>query len=87
MQTVKITMDVKYTPEEARKFLGLLDVQPPQATLMTDLEKRMRSEMDRFSPEGLINTWFSSNFQNAEWLRGVLKSMLDQTGKTGSRSE
>ena len=84
---MKITMDVECTPEEARKFLGLPDVQPLQASLMTELEKRMRSEMDRFSPEGLMNTWFSSNFQNAEWLRGVFKSMLDQTGKTGSRSE
>ena len=87
MQTVKITMDVECTTEEARKFLGLPDVQSLQAALMTELEKRMRSEMDRFSPEGLMNTWFSSNFQNAEWLRGVFKSMLDQTGKTGSRSE
>ena len=87
MQAVKITMDVECTAEEARKFLGLPDVQPLQAVLMAELEKRMRSEMDRFSPEGLMNTWFSASPQNIEWLRGMFKTMLDQTGKTASRSE
>lgn len=75
---MKITMDIECTPEEARKFLGLPDVQPLQAVLMTELEKRVRAEIDRFSPEGLMTAWLSSAPQNTEWLRGLFKGMPDQ---------
>ena len=74
---MKITMDVECTPEEARKFFGLPDVQPLQATMMAELEKRMRAEMERFSPEGLLNTWLSAT-PNVEWMQGLFKSILDQ---------
>jgi hypothetical protein len=77
-------MDVECTPEEARKFFGLPDVQPLQAAMMAELEKRMRAEMERFSPEGLLNTWLSAT-PNVEWVQGHFKGMLDQAGR-GKRS-
>src|SRR5687767_8572522 len=70
---VKISMDIECTPEEARQFLGLPDVQPLQSALLKELEKRMQTEMQRFSPEGLMNAWLSSGPQNAEWLSRVFK--------------
>jgi hypothetical protein len=76
---MKITMDVECTPEEARQFLGLPDVQPLQAAMMAEMETRLRAEMERFSPEGLMNAWFSSG-QNAEWLRGMFKGMPGGSG-------
>ena len=39
---MKIKLDVDCSAEEARAFLGLPDLRPMQATLMADLERRMR---------------------------------------------
>jgi Family of unknown function (DUF6489) len=47
---MKITVKVDCTRLEARKFLGLLDVEPLQASMMAKLEKRISEEMNRFSP-------------------------------------
>ena len=81
---MKISMDIECTPEEARQFLGLPDVQPLQSALLKELEKRMQTEMQRFSPEGLMNAWLSSAPQNAEWLSNVFKGM---TAGPSGRSE
>jgi hypothetical protein len=79
---MKITVDIECTPEEARQFLGLPDVQPLQAAMMVEVEKRMRAEMERFSPEGLMNAWLSSAPQNAQWLRGIFKGVPDATARS-----
>ena len=52
---MKVTVDIDCTPAEARAFFGLPDVQPLQAAVMDRLQERMMSEIDRFSPEALVN--------------------------------
>jgi hypothetical protein len=51
-----------------------------QAAMMTKLEKRMSEEVDRFSTEALMKTWFSLFPQNAEWA----KKMFENLPWTGS---
>ena len=59
-----INIEIECTPAEARSFLGLPDVEPIQAAVMGQLQERMLSEMDRFSPESLLNQWVSAFPQN-----------------------
>ena len=40
---MNVTVNVDCTPEEARTFLGLPDLQPMQAAVMAEMEKRMMS--------------------------------------------
>ena len=56
---MKVTIEVDCTPLEARQFMGLPDVQPIQAAAMAELEKRVRTEMERVSPEGLLRPGLS----------------------------
>ena len=63
---MKVTIEVDCTPLEARQFVGLPDVQPIQAAAMAELQKRVLTEMERVSPEGLIRTWFIDGPQNVE---------------------
>ena len=51
---MKVTMEIDCTPAEARLFFGLPNVEPMQDAVMAQLEKRMLTEMDRFSPEGIM---------------------------------
>jgi len=55
-----INIEIECTPAEARSFLGLPDVEPVQTAVMERLQERMLSEIDKFSPESLINQWVSA---------------------------
>jgi len=69
---MKITIEIDCTPLEARQYFGLPDVQPMQAAMLAEMEKRMMAEAEKFSPEGLMNAWFSGGAQGADWFRDTL---------------
>jgi hypothetical protein len=72
---MKITVDLDCTPVEARQLMGLPDVQPLQAALLAEIEKKMMADLERFSPEGIARAWLSplggEQFSDAigSWLR------------------
>ena len=46
---MRATIDVECTPAEARGCFGVPDFEPMQAAVMERLQKRMLSEIDKFS--------------------------------------
>ena len=70
---MKITVDVDCTPLEARQFMGLPDVEPMQKAAMAEIQKRMMTELERFSPEALFKAWLPIAGMNAEWLQEFFK--------------
>ena len=83
---MKISVDVDCTPEEARAFLGLPDVQPMQAALMAELEKRMRAGMDQMDPETMIRTWLPVGIQGFEQLQKMFWNQLAGGAKPDSKN-
>ena len=81
---MKVTVDVDCTPEEARQFMGLPDVQPMQAAVMAEMEKRVLAEMDRFSPEAVLKSWMSLIPQNPEQMQAAFMQMFQQ-GSAGGK--
>ena len=81
---MKANFEIDCTPEEARAFFGLPDVQPMQAAVMAEMERRMLVEMDRFSPESLLRSWMSLIPQNSEQMQGAFMRMFQQ-GFGGSK--
>ena len=49
---MKVTVEIDCTPLEARQFFGLPDVQPMQALVMAEVEKKVLAQMETFSPTG-----------------------------------
>ena len=68
---MRATIDVECTPAEARGFFGLPDFEPLQVAVMERLQKRMLSEIDKFSPESLMNQWLSGFPQNVEGMQAM----------------
>ncbi len=66
---MKITIDVDCTPEEARTFLGLPDVQPMQAAMMKTVQERMQQALDSTDPESLMKTWLPIGLGAAEQMQ------------------
>ena len=77
---MKITIDIDCTPEEARNFLGLPDVQPLQAALLSELEKRMRANIEQMDPETMLRTWLPAGLQGLEQMQKLFWSQLAGTG-------
>lgn len=60
---MKIKFDVECTPEEARVFFGLPDVQPMQDRLMDTLEQKIAENIQTLDPEQLVKTWLPLSIQ------------------------
>lgn len=73
---MKITVEVDCTPAEARQFFGLPDVEPMQRAIMAEMEKNVMKEAQRFSPEALMQNWFSGMPQGADWVRDMFTKVL-----------
>lgn len=79
---MKLTMNVECTPEEARAFFGLPDVQPMQDALIKEMQARMMAGMRSMEPEALMRQWLPmqmeafDQFQKLFW-SGMAGGMTD----------
>jgi len=85
---MKVTVNVECTPEEARAFMGLPDVQPMQQALMKELEERLRANIQSMNPEVMVKTWLPASIEGAEQLQKMFWSHMQQTmtGMTNTAS-
>jgi hypothetical protein len=66
---MKVHVDIDCTPEEARTFFGLPDVQPVQAAVMKELENRLMTSMQAMDPETLMKTWVPAGIASMEQMQ------------------
>lgn len=85
---MKVTVNIDCTPEEARSFMGLPDVQPMQQAVMAELEQQMIRNVQAMSPESMVQTWMPAGLQGAESLQkmfwGQLQNMMSGVVETTS---
>ncbi|HKW52844.1 MAG TPA: DUF6489 family protein [Stellaceae bacterium] len=74
---MKVTVNIDCTPAEARAFFGLPDVQPMQASLMKELEDRLRKNIQAMDPETMIKTWLPATLKNFEQMQEMFLAQLD----------
>ena len=63
---MKISIDIDCTPQEARSFLGLPDVEAMQRVLMDKLQERMLGALASTDPEMLMKTWLPAGMAGLE---------------------
>jgi hypothetical protein len=76
---MKVTVNVECTPEEARAFMGLPDVQPMQEALMKQLQDQLSDNISNMKPETMISTWLPASMQGAEQLQKMFWGQVQQT--------
>jgi hypothetical protein len=70
---MKIKINIDCTPEEARTFFGLPDVQPIQRAMMERFQAQMEKQMEQLDPTEIMKMWLTpgmegiSQFQKAMW--------------------
>ena len=51
---MKVTINIECTPEEARSYMGLPDVQPLQKEMMKIMRDKTLENLKRMEPEGMM---------------------------------
>lgn len=91
---MKISVDVDMTPEEARRLMGLPDIEPMQQRLLEQVEKQVASNLSYMDPETLVKSVLPmgaqglEQFQNMLW--GLAKTATGSgkgTAKGGKKSD
>src|SRR6202166_565322 len=84
---MKINVEIDCTPLEARQFFGLPDVQPMQTAVMEPLQKQMISNIEKVSPEALMQSWFTFDPKLAERFSDMFVTMAGLGGSRASRQK
>lgn len=86
---MKISIDIDCTPEEARKFLGLPDVEPMQQALMQQVQERLESNLKAMDVDSLVNTWLPAGMQGFEQMQKMFWSQMGvgDSGPTGPKPD
>jgi hypothetical protein len=72
---MKINVEVDCTPLEARQFFGLPDVQPMQTAVMDKLQQQLMANIEKVSPEALMQSWFTFDPKIAERFQDMFVTM------------
>jgi len=72
---MKVNVEIDCTPLEARQFFGLPDVQPMQTAVMDKLQKQLMANIEKVSPEALMQSWFTFDPKIAERFQDMFVTM------------
>ena len=73
---MKFTINIDCTPEEARRFLGLPDVQPMQDAILKDVQDRLSANIAGMDPETMLKTWLPLGLQSLEQLQKLFWAQM-----------
>ncbi|MBA4801526.1 MULTISPECIES: DUF6489 family protein [Euryhalocaulis] len=71
---MKVTVDIDCTPQEARSFFGLPDVEPLNKQLVEEMSKRMGANMEMMEPEALMRHWMSFGGQMSDQFLDLMRA-------------
>jgi hypothetical protein len=81
---MKITIEVDCTPAEARAYMGLPDVEPLQAEVMGEIQRRAMQALAMTDPQQLLKNWVPWGAQGMETFQNFMRAA---TGSQGSRAK
>jgi hypothetical protein len=79
---MKVNVEIDCTPLEARQFFGLPDVSPMQTAVMEKMQQQVMANIDKVSPESLIQSWFTFDPKIAERFQDMFVTMAGLGGMT-----
>jgi hypothetical protein len=82
---MKITIDIDCTPQEARAFFGLPQVEPMQEALMAQMQERLTQHLAAIEPDALMSAWLPGGIKGLAALQEQfwkqMTQMQDPAGK------
>ena len=70
---MKVNIEIDFTPEEARQFMGLPNVSSLQAEMLAGIQEKVAESARAMDPEALVKGWLAGaapgmeDFQKMFW--------------------
>ncbi|UDF03596.1 DUF6489 family protein [Asticcacaulis sp. AND118] len=71
---MKVTFDIECTPQEARAFLGLPNVEPLNEYMVEQMKGRVEQNIQSMQPEEILKTWSSFGVQAQDQFLKLMQS-------------
>ena len=84
---MKVNVEIDCTPLEARQFFGLPDVGPIQTAMMDKLQHQMAANIDKITPEGLMQSWLTFDPKLAERFQDMFLTMMGGSTRSADRKD
>jgi hypothetical protein len=72
---MKVNIEIDCTPLEARQFFGLPDMSSMQTAVMDKMQQQMVANIEKISPESLMQSWFTFDPKLAERFQDMFVAM------------
>ena len=82
---MKVTVNIDCTPEEARTFFGLPDLQPMQHAIMEQVQTKIMANIQAMDPESIVRNWNLASVQGMEQLQQAFWSNLASIAGLGGK--
>ncbi|MEO0549787.1 MAG: DUF6489 family protein [Pseudomonadota bacterium] len=84
---MKITINVEVTPQEARTFMGLPDVEPINDMIMEEMMRRTQENIETLAnPERLIAQWMAVSAKGMEQFQSLMGSAVSKAAGTAKKA-
>ena len=77
---MKVNIEIDCTPLEARQFFGFPDVAPMQMAVMDKLQQQVVTNIEKVSPEALMQNWLMFDPKLAERFQDLFVTMTGLGG-------
>jgi hypothetical protein len=84
---MKISIDIDCTPQEARRFLGLPDVEPLQQAMIAHMQEQMDDVLAGLSPDALMKLWMPGGTAAWDGLQKAFWASAAQSGKSEDKDK
>jgi len=78
---MNVKIEIDCTPQEARAFLGLPDVEPLNAHLVEEMKTRMDANLSALQPDELMKTWTAFGMQAQDQFRQLMTAAATASTK------
>ena len=78
---MKFTINIDCTPQEARAFFGMPDVEPLNNMVVSEMTRRAKDQMDTLAdPERLVAQWVAMSGKGMDALQGLMGAAMSAAG-------
>ncbi len=71
---MKIKFDIECTPQEARTFFGLPDVEKMQEIMMQEIQAKMLENISSLDAENMMKTWMPTGMKGLDQMQNMFWS-------------
>lgn len=78
---MRFTINIDCTPQEARAFFGMPDVEPLNEMVIAEMTRRAKDQMDTLAdPERLVAQWMEMSGKGIDALSGLFGATMGGGG-------